>query len=1278
MNPNRWLPPVNPALIVALAGLAIATSPARAQTAPGVDAATLAKYDTNHNGVLDTDEQAAMRAAQAAPAASTTAAKPEAGAGDIIELSPFQVDASRDKGYFAENTLAGSRMNTNISDLGASISVITKQQLEDTASVDINDVFRYELNTEGSSTYTPAVASQKSDGMLDTIAGGTNGGTVASSTNATANRIRGIGTPSRAINYYPSISQVPMDAYNVQSVEISRGPNSMLFGMGSPAGIVNQTNAQALLNRNTNRVDVRADQNGSYRASLSFNRSLIQDKLAVYGALLYDDRQFERKPSYDRTRRQYGALTFKPFERTILRASVEGYNNDNRRPNSITPRDFVTEWKTAGQPVWDSLNKKITKLSTGEVVGPYVSNSLSPRAAEVIAYIKSRSDFDAAKWNASKNTYNGVSIFGSGAMTNTSSILYVPGVGYPNAARSIMQIYGGQLMNWFSSPYNTTYRTAWGTSTNPAASATAIPSSGSASSQVWSSTLNADVWDRAFVQSNGWSFNPNAAIIGGNKYAGVSDQSVYDWTDINISQANYGRERNTNLNLELEQEITKNLFLTAGWMREDFDAVSNYTVAQQYTSTLYIDNNKYMPDGSANPGYLMPYVMDFEPDRYTNAQLNDHFRAMLAYTPDFTRNSGWTKWLGRHQILGLWSRDEYMATNYRQRVSYVDAATAAGKYRFLNNQNKNADGTETGWSYQGTGVQRFYYLGTQGATNGAVTRSSGEWNAEKYNGNVRVFNYDTGQFEDVNVTTDHFTRSEGTGRNQRLLNTVSAATTNYLWNDRLVTTFGYRKDVLKLRNTTTAAIKQPDGSTMPTMTNPQMWVNGQYNTDVIFNRWENWTRLNGYTSTAGGVLRPFRGWDSIENRANSGSLFWQFVRDLGFSYNTSDNFNAPDGAYVDAFGTPLPKPTGNGKDYGFQFALFDNKLFARVSWFEASNQNELAPGKTALDRLVINMDQTLFRGWARTIAMINLGMDPTSDTFFSQTLDQSVENQVQDAAEKIWQQDYLYYDGKSIRATQDAEAKGMEISLNYNPSRNWTMRATFSKQDTKYSNVQKQYDAWYAQRGTIWQKAKAADYLLPQYQQYKTFTRANGELVDLTNFWTSYGFNANVLASATNGQTNVQNYYNVVVMPQYALNRDLNGQSSPGQRKYRWSYLTNYTFDSGKLKGWGVGGAERWEDKSIIGYYGKASGAIAATPNLLDISDTTRPIYDDAQFYTDLWVSYRTKIFNDRVRMKVQLNVSNVFESGELRVVRVNLDGSPYGYRIIDPRQFNLTASFEF
>src|SRR6185503_16620008 len=170
--------------------------------------------------------------------------------------------------YFAENTLAGSRLNTNLADIAASITVVTKQQMDDTASLDINDVFRYEASTEGSSSYTPQLTDRGT--MKDSVGGYSFGNNGDTTTNAQSNRVRGLSAPDASINYHPSNSRIPFDSYNTQSVEISRGPNSLLFGMGSPAGIVNQSASQAVLNRNSNTVSLRTDQYGSFRTSLAF------------------------------------------------------------------------------------------------------------------------------------------------------------------------------------------------------------------------------------------------------------------------------------------------------------------------------------------------------------------------------------------------------------------------------------------------------------------------------------------------------------------------------------------------------------------------------------------------------------------------------------------------------------------------------------------------------------------------------------------------------------------------------------------------------------------------------------------------------------------------------------------------------------------------------------------------------------------------------------------------------------------------------------------------
>lgn len=1242
------------------------------------------------------------------PVEKTTAPAGE----EVVQLSPFVVSTAKEQGYFAGNTLAGSRMNTNLADLGASISVITKQQMEDTASTDINDIFRYEANTEGSLTYTPNIQSSRNDGVIDANAGASQGN-FSAYTNAGANRVRGLGSPSSAINFYPSISAVPFDSYNTQSVEISRGPNSMLFGLGSPAGIANQSTASAVLNRNKASVSFRTDQNGSFRSSVNFNNALIQDKVAIYGAALYDDRRFQRKPSYDQTERYYGAITIKPFSKTTIRANYEKYNNHNHRPNTLTPRDYVTQWNLAGQPYYDAPSHSIVSLKTGKTLGMIVNNASSPYAQSVRDYIRSLPNYDPSKRGTSATAYNGTdtnftfyngyNIFtegnyymlmpagtaaGAGYVAGQTSpnILYVPGIiaggNDVHGTRSFMQIADGQVVGWYRPTYQYQYLTGFGTATNPAANPSLYPSTSGAAG-VYANSTWSDYYTRTYTASGGWTAAGNGIVGSAWRYPGVTDQSIYDWTSVNLSSMNFGSANNQNYNVELEQELPWDLYLNAGWFRQDYKSRTNYTVAQLNVATLYVDTNKYLPTGALNPYFGKPYVQDVDPDSYYNAELDDHYRAMLAWTPDFTRRDGWMKWLGRHQALGLWSRDEYMATTLRQRLQYMGSNSDTGRYRFMNNPNNNADGTPTGWNYQSTSLRRTYYLASPGDPNGVVTKSAGYMDSMTYSGNVQVFDYDQGKFIPVNMLTSFSDFDANSGRNQRVIDSLSAGLTSYFWDNRLITTFGVRQDKYKARvtNSGTAAVKDSAGNVVaPAITNAQKWVNGVYQSDFLFNRWGPYSELTGTTRTAGGVLRPFQGWASIERRAATGSLLWEFVRDFGVSYNKSDNFNPPSTALGDFYGNQLAKPTGKGKDYGFQFSLLNNKLFARVTWFEASNENENIGAPTVFTRLYSNIDQTLFRNWARTIALINMGKDPSADGFGT-NLSTTEENAVQAAAATIWKLPYDYYTTRpyALGATRNAEAKGIEAELNYTPTPNWTLKFTFGKQDTKYASVLKEFTPWNDDRMAVWKAAKAVDYLLPQYRQYATYTTFGGRSVDLTNFWSSFGYNSNVFPESATA--NPEAAYNRDVGPQLALDRDLQGQSVQGQRKYRWSFVTNYSFNSGLLKGASVGGSVRWEDKAVIGYLGKASGASTNYYNglpTLDYSDVTKPVYDGAHYYTDVWVAYRFRTWSNKVGAKVQLNVANVLENGGLRPMAVNLDGSPYSYRIIDPRQFTLTTTFDF
>ena len=81
---------------------------------------------------------------------------------DVFELSPFSVDATEDIGYRATTTLAGSRVRSNIGDLGASISVITEEFMEDTGATDAESLLSFVGNMEVGVMDKPPFAVQHS------------------------------------------------------------------------------------------------------------------------------------------------------------------------------------------------------------------------------------------------------------------------------------------------------------------------------------------------------------------------------------------------------------------------------------------------------------------------------------------------------------------------------------------------------------------------------------------------------------------------------------------------------------------------------------------------------------------------------------------------------------------------------------------------------------------------------------------------------------------------------------------------------------------------------------------------------------------------------------------------------------------------------------------------------------------------------------------------------------------------------------------------------------
>ncbi|MBI5690283.1 MAG: TonB-dependent receptor plug domain-containing protein [Verrucomicrobia bacterium] len=273
--------------------------------------------------------------------ASAQTTPPAAQADDApLTLSPFEVRTDKDTGYTATSTLAGSRLNTDLRDTPAAISVFTKEFLDDIGATNVNQALEYALNGSSDATDMTGNAIVSNDLLL---------------------QFRGFTGASLGRNYFGwSLSS---DSYNIERLDFARGPNSILFGIGGPGGILNTTTKRAQIGRDRNEVRLRVGSWDDYRGSYDIGRTLVPGRLAARANLLFQNRHGWRE--FDRHQRKGGALavTYRPWAQTEIRFDGE-YGDVNQVVAQPWPaQERYQAWLNAGRPLSPSLGA--TAAGTG-------------------------------------------------------------------------------------------------------------------------------------------------------------------------------------------------------------------------------------------------------------------------------------------------------------------------------------------------------------------------------------------------------------------------------------------------------------------------------------------------------------------------------------------------------------------------------------------------------------------------------------------------------------------------------------------------------------------------------------------------------------------------------------------------------------------------------------------------------------------------------------------------------------------------------------------------
>jgi outer membrane receptor protein involved in Fe transport len=1189
-----------------------------------------------------------------------------------IQLSPFTVSSTEgNDSYQVEDTLAGTRVRTKLSDLGSAISVVDKKFMSDISATNAQSLLQYTTNTEVG-------------GVYGNFGGMGNNSTISESARLlqpdNSTRVRGLAAADNTRNYY--LTSIPWDSFNVDRVDMQRGPNSMLFGMGSPAGIINTSLNDAMF-RNQGQVQNRVSRYGSLRDTIDLNYVLLPNELAFRVVGLDDTEKYRQEGTFNHQKRIYGSLRYDPKWLNIAGAHTEIRINDeygsvsSRNPRTLPPVDQITPW-------FNSLNKL--------TVNPYVAHQTNGVAGGVnsthfIPYINTV--LGRQFWS------NVVFNFGDAANAAPSLITESYDLGVP---------YGIGVTN--NTDHSQPTRTTW-----PVTGA--IPGGVPFAQPVGITT---------YSQYAIYAKLPGAEF-GAYRDKLLTDPSIFDFYNQTLDGPNTHQYQNWNgFNADLQQTFFDNrLGFDFGYYAERFvSGGENFLNDQNYA--IAIDINTVLPNGKPNPNVGRPYVATDAV--YGNGETRNERESWRAEAFGDLRSSDYfssptLRWiLGHHNLTGIVSKDSLKTTqmSWARWDTTMDWLDRVGGSPSLNGGSRNVDVT----SYIGPDLRNantaaglhLAGVGTMQVPTAmpAVTYFDSHWkyplnpsdpafvnpnapftlpvetapygtpaddpsllgnqsqNPANYVGwttaNQRILNADAGDKNQLYFS--------GT-KNRSVVKSEAITWQGYLFDNMVVPAFGWRRDKVTL-----AAKSAPYLDSAQGMIDPFNYDEGPVQTSE--------------TQTS-------RTWSLVLHTPKMVKQWMPRGTDVSLFYDKSDNFQAQS-IRRDFLGNAIPDATGETKEYGFVISAFDGKVSFKANWYDTkvkdasltgnqlganSYQLYLLPTWAAahaetlwagLKNETINGTSVQGNAWfwdysnhdngtpygaqprgpdeaaadAAEFAMIKAFADNSLPQSFydvykmpisvanmqsgdwTHVVTQPNWNPVTQGAGALQSASGGTVNGISPSATVDTESKGVELELYAQPIHNWNLTINAAKDTSTRQNLNK----------TMVEVINA---------EKKLWDSAAGDI----RLWSA------------GGQTMRQNFNQNIYGPYQNLLAQA-GSQVPELRAWHVNGITSYTFDTGMLKGVNVGGAYRWEQGAILGY--------ALNP-ATDLIDVTKPWKGDAESYVDLWAGYSHKL-SRRITWSIQLNVHNVGRSPHLTAIAVEPDGSPAMFRIVDGQYWELTNTLKF
>ncbi|MCB1120708.1 MAG: TonB-dependent receptor plug domain-containing protein [Verrucomicrobiae bacterium] len=1227
---------------------------------------------------------------------------------EIYVLDPFEISPAESEGYVATTTLGGTRINTQLRDVGSAISVYTNQFLEDIGATDTESLLVYTTNTE-----------------IGTIQGNFSGGQDGASVNSNAafdqphtnTRVRGLAAADNTRNFF--ISDIPWDGYNVDRVELQRGPNAILFGLGSPAGIINTATKKAFF-EDKGQVELRISSFGSFRATLDINRVLIEDELAIRVAAVDDKENYQQNPAHEDDSRVYIHARWEPkflntdTMKTTIQAHYETGEIRANRPRIVPVGDNITPWF---RPVYqngnwsDAANFRPTSKFNPEggagmlTFTPFElqDNNLSAPGSGVqrASIAGPEFFFDPENPDGTPENPDGI----PNDLYNKANPWYIPALG------NYAQVFGGPIAIYGDSGSN-------------------IPTGNFIVTEFFNpgglgpdGTPDAEIAGLTFARmgsiANYTQFVRNATVypdptiayefpyesLGQYKNQVLTDPSVFDFYNQLIDGPN---------KMEYEDWDARNFSIDQNF----FDAHLGYEFAwdsQDYTwgreslidfnQNLFIDINETYTDGTPNPNVGRPFVSDSGQGGNHRSFREREVKRLTAFGMfdfnDINDESWITRILGKHILTGLGVTEEsYDKRRFYQRyitddkyINEVTSNTVADRRltdgknipnvsiylgpSLLNHNVPNGAGAnipnpkyainmpdnypvrfyDDTWNAPGVDPAALWYDPRSQAdpNNPDDDWSTQSENPANYVGwrttNMNIYSSDP--FGDL----DPFTTGNGSQATKYKVDSEALVLQSHWWDGALVTTYGWRED--KLYTWAERA--------------PELIENGEWRGRYDMN--DPALRLNG----------PHSGYQDGQSQSFSVALHLNEILpnddwlplEVSLYYNESENFQ-PGSGRVDAFGVELPPPSGSTEDRSILLATKDGKYSLKITDYETSvkYQSSSYLGGTWFVSRVIK------RGvdWANIFEYdVNASgpNNPTGENTYSPDGDQTqeeadalearhiaawrqLEEDIRDLSERRTGNPEAFYDAWAITVDSDPTIYRGVTSRDAPPGFAYT-QDSFS-QGQEFEFTAQPIENWRISINASKTEAKRKNLGGEALSEYVDLinTAMDGDAGDLRIWW----------GSPTSDT--LENQWNATFRGQWELTRLQENSFNPEIRKWRYNIVTNYDFTEGTLAGFNVGAGYRWQDNTVIGYRIQEDPVTGEAGFILD-----NPYPGPSEDNFDLWVGYNTKL-TDKIDWRIQLNVYNVGDDERLIPLTTQPDGTPAGYRIAPTQIWRLTSTFSF